>query len=170
MSYELLPIQGSIMYHFWWIVFFTENPVKRSLFKSKWIDSNIIWKSHIPVFQNSQRNTCARDSFLIHRCFSVNFAKFLSTAFFHRTASFFSQATSNVWILNLMFFFKWCIIIFINIRKYYRMQEIQKKNMLFILDYQTFKSATLIVIHEDQMKELAFDFHYRSEGDPFKEV
>ena len=50
------------------------------------------------------------------------------------------------------------------------MQEIQKKNMLFILDYQTFKSATLIVIREDQMKELALDFHYRSEGDPFKEV
>ena len=42
------------------------------------------------------------------------------------------------------------------------------KIMLFILDYQPFHFATFIVFHEYQMKELAFHFHFRSEGDPFK--
>ena len=117
----------------------------------------------------TEKHLCKRLLFNSH-VFFCEFCEISKYSFFSQNCFFFSQATSEVWILNLMFFFKWCIIIFINIRKYYRMQETQKKNMLFILDYQTFKSATLIVIREDQMKELAFDFHYRSEGDPFKEV
>ena len=53
-------------------------------------------KVFLEIFQNSQENTCARVSFLIklqacvtllkkrlwHRCFPVNFAKFLRTPFF----------------------------------------------------------------------------------------
>ena len=42
-----------------------------------------IKKVFLEISQNSQENTCARASFLIklHRCFPVNFAKFLRTAF-----------------------------------------------------------------------------------------
>ena len=41
----------------------------------------------LEISQNSQENTCARDSFLIklqtqHKCFPINIAKFLRTAFF----------------------------------------------------------------------------------------
>ena len=40
-------------------------------------------KMFLKILQNSQENTCARVSFLIklqwHRCFPVNFAKFLRT-------------------------------------------------------------------------------------------
>ena len=40
----------------------------------------------LEISQNSQENTCARVSFLIkrlwHRCFPVNFVKFLRTPFF----------------------------------------------------------------------------------------
>ena len=44
-------------------------------------------KVFLKISQNSQENTCARVSFLIklqvlHRCFPVNFAKFLGTPFF----------------------------------------------------------------------------------------
>ena len=42
-------------------------------------------KVFLEILQNSQENTCARDSFseiLWHRCFPVNFAKFLRTLFF----------------------------------------------------------------------------------------
>ena len=57
-------------------------------------------KMFLKISQNSQENTCARASFLIklqatpatllkaklwHRCFPVNFAKFLRTSFFYRT-------------------------------------------------------------------------------------
>ena len=47
-------------------------------------------KVFLKVLQNSQENTCARVSFLIelqawHRCFPVNFAKFLRTPFLYRT-------------------------------------------------------------------------------------
>ena len=42
-------------------------------------------KVFLEVSQNSQENTCARDSLLTkrpwHRCFTVNFAKFLKTPF-----------------------------------------------------------------------------------------
>ena len=45
-------------------------------------------KVFLEISQNSQENTCARVSFLIklqaeawHRCFPVNFAKFLRTLF-----------------------------------------------------------------------------------------
>ena len=55
-----------------------------------------IKKVFLEILQNSQENTCARVSFLIklqgpaallkkrlwHRCFPVNFAKFLRTLFF----------------------------------------------------------------------------------------
>ena len=42
-------------------------------------------KVFLEISQNSQKNTCGRGSFLIklhawHRCFPVNFAKFLRTA------------------------------------------------------------------------------------------
>ena len=46
----------------------------------------------LQILQNSQENTTARDSFLIklqacwHRCFSVNFAKFLRTPFLNHTS------------------------------------------------------------------------------------
>ena len=52
-------------------------------------------KVFLEISQNSQENTCARVSFLIklqalkkglwHRCFTVNFAKFLRTPFLHNT-------------------------------------------------------------------------------------
>ena len=59
--------------------------------------------------QNSQENTCTRLSFLIklhalnwwHRCFPVNFAKFLRTPFWQNT--FFFQ---NTFGRLLLFFFK----------------------------------------------------------------
>ena len=42
-------------------------------------------KVFLEISQNSQENTCARVSFLIkrlwHRCFPMNFAKFLRTPF-----------------------------------------------------------------------------------------
>ena len=41
------------------------------------------------ILQNSQKNTCARDSFsknsLWHRCFPVNFVKFLKTPFWQNS-------------------------------------------------------------------------------------
>ena len=51
----------------------------------------------LEISQNSQENTCARNSFLIklqtwdlwrllHRCFPVNFAKFLRTPFLQNTS------------------------------------------------------------------------------------
>ena len=44
----------------------------------------------IEILQNSQENTCARDSSLKnslwHRCFPVNFAKFLRTAFWQNSS------------------------------------------------------------------------------------
>ena len=52
-------------------------------------------KMFLEISQNSQENTCARVSFLIklqalqrlwHRCFPVNFAKFLRTPFVYRTS------------------------------------------------------------------------------------
>ena len=58
-------------------------------------------KVFLEISQNSQENTCARDSFLIklqaapatllkkslwHRCFRVNFAKFLRTPFLQNTS------------------------------------------------------------------------------------
>ena len=50
-------------------------------------------KVFLEISQNSQKNTCARVSFLIklqasglwYRCFSVNFAKFLRTLFLQNT-------------------------------------------------------------------------------------
>ena len=55
-------------------------------------------KTFLEILQNLQENTCAIDSFLIkfqavtsvkknlwHRCFPVNFAKFLRASFFCRT-------------------------------------------------------------------------------------
>ena len=39
-------------------------------------------KLFLEILQNSQEITCARVSFLIHRCFPGNFAKFLRTPFF----------------------------------------------------------------------------------------
>ena len=51
-------------------------------------------KVFLEISQNSQENTCARVSFLItllkkrlwHRCFPVNFAKFLRTPFLQNTS------------------------------------------------------------------------------------
>ena len=46
----------------------------------------------LEILQNSQKNTCARDSFLIKlqtslaRCFPVTFVKFLTTAFLQNTS------------------------------------------------------------------------------------
>ena len=48
-------------------------------------------KNFLEISQNSQKNTCARVSFftkaagLRHRCFPVNFDKFVRAPFFHRT-------------------------------------------------------------------------------------
>ena len=45
-------------------------------------------KVFLEISQNSQENTSARVSILIkwHRCFPVNFAKFLRTPFLNRTS------------------------------------------------------------------------------------
>ena len=52
------------------------------------------------ILQNSQKNTCARDSFsknsLWHRCFPVNFVKFLKTPFWQN---------SSGWLLMLRDYF-----------------------------------------------------------------
>ena len=65
-------------------------------------------KVFLEISQNSQENNCARVSFLIklkkrlwHRCFPVNFAKFLRTPF-HRTRlgdCFSHQCTANSCLL-----------------------------------------------------------------------
>ena len=48
-------------------------------------------QAFLKILHNSQENTCARVSFLIklrrwHRCFPVNFAKFLRTPFLQNTS------------------------------------------------------------------------------------
>ena len=63
-------------------------------------------KVFLEISQNSQESTCARVSFLIkwHRCFPVNFVKFLKTPFFKE----------HLWwlLLNVI----WKIIVIINTR------------------------------------------------------
>ena len=70
----------------------------------------------LKILQNSQESTCARVSFLIklqlpalfkkrlwHRCFPVNFAKFLRTLFQQNT---FGRLLLNLWLSTL------CLVVF----------------------------------------------------------
>ena len=78
------------------------------LFQKQSSGSVLSKKVFVEILQNSQENTCARDSFLIklqasatllkkslwQRCFPVNLAKFLRTHLFYRTPL---VAASMIW-------------------------------------------------------------------------
>ena len=69
-------MKGTLFYSYFGDTYFTPEAVFRRCF---------VKKVFFEILQNSQENTCARVSFLKrlwHRCFSVNFAKFLRTPFF----------------------------------------------------------------------------------------
>ena len=84
-----------------------------------------IKKVFLGILQNSQKNICVRVSFLInfqawylfwrtsllkkrlwHRCFPVNFAKFLRTAFFCRTSPVAAYVFLSVYADNSVYIFK----------------------------------------------------------------
>ena len=69
----------------------------------------------LEISQNSQKNTCTRDSFLIklqriwHRCFPVNLVKFVRTPFLQNTTGWlllyetFDQVLENLLVSGTMF-------------------------------------------------------------------
>ena len=77
------------------------HPIWHGLFWASKARGGVVWKKVIlETLQNSQENTCAKVSFLIklqgpatlfkkrlwHRCFSVNFTKFLKPPFLQNTS------------------------------------------------------------------------------------
>ena len=83
--------------HYIYVIFFTSTLLVKAVAHTRSAK-----KMLIEISQNSQESTCARVSFLIklkasglwHRCFSVNFEKFLRTPFF----------TEHLWWLGLYLF------------------------------------------------------------------
>ena len=82
-------------------------------------------KEFLEISQNSQENICARVSFLIksqvwpttllkirlwHKCFPVNFAKFLRTRFLQNTGGLACSFIENETLLVQMFYCEFCEI------------------------------------------------------------